>query len=66
MGDFNSRTGLLPGFLDFEPEICNNPEFLGDLEINISDKMASLGIPSSINNLDKKVNTNGNLLIDLC
>jgi len=66
MGDFNSQTGLLPDFLDFEPEICNNLEFLDDLETNISHKMESLGIPSSRNNLDKKVNTNGNLLIDLC
>ena len=63
MGDFNSRTGINPDFIDFENQITN--------EIDVSDLIdfeTNLELYNLKNryNADKKVNKNGQCFLDLC
>ena len=61
LGDFNSRTGTEKDFLDFDPKIDTT---LGEQE-EFSNCLKDLGLLDRFN-CDKKVNKNGENLLELC
>ena len=68
LGDFNSRTALLPDFYEFDHELVktidkNNMMYHQLLNIvNLSD----LGIPIDRFSVDKKFNSHGKKLLEIC
>ena len=70
VGDFNSRTGTLDDFMEYDETIANECGL--DIEFDLTgvhngkEYLESIGINSKRQNRDKHINNNGRKLIELC